>query len=514
MMSITKTTSFALLLAATFVVGCGPKKSASTSMTEEQLAMDPAANFTLGMEALQPDRKGVVDYESAYTFFNKAAEELNGGPKAHFNAGWVAEQLGDSTNAIGHYKAAFEADPSYQAAMYSLTRLYTQNGQAQQAADVLAVYLSTHEDDTQARTDYMAALVAAGQHEQAITEGQKILLKDPKNDAVYRILSSLYYDKGMLEMADLTSELALESNDADPNVYNNMGVVALSRGDNSLAIEKFEQARKLLSTHFEANMNLGVLALDSGDYALALDCFQKATEAKPTDIDAKLGLAIALRGTGDFAGAASIYDGIIKTNPENEDAYFNAAILNERYKKDFTKALKYLEAYKDSRAGSLSPDDPVFAQIDAVAAAKAAEDERKRLEAERKRLEAERRKRALELLGELETQVVATQSRLEENMGCLPEDTTMEVAMVLESMAESIEAEDADTATDLQQMLNDFYMPMLEDSIATNCGGAPAEGAPAEGAEGTEEGAPADGADSGDSAMEETAEAADAPTEE
>ena len=69
----------------------------------------------------------------------------------------------------------------------------------------------------------------------------------------------------------------------------------------------------------------------------------------------KLGKAVALRGTGDLDGAAGLYDAIIKADKNNRIAYFNASTLQEKYVKDFTKAAKYLEDYKDGHAGQLSP---------------------------------------------------------------------------------------------------------------------------------------------------------------
>jgi tetratricopeptide (TPR) repeat protein len=502
-----------VLVGAMALAGCpkGGKGPTAVELDEERMN-DPAYVFEAGKAALIPDRRGAINYGQAYELFTKSADALNGGPKAHFNAGWVAERLGKSDDAERHYQAAFSADSGYAPAMYSLARVLKSNGKTNEAAEVYAGYLEANPSDAEVRTEYMDALVSADRFADAIAQGQMILRKDPNSDSVYRSLSGLYLKQGKLAMAQIMGDKALELNDADPNVYNNMGVVHLQQHDLPAAIDKFKMARKLDSGHYEANMNLGLIAVNSGDYSLAIDCFDKALERNPVSVDARLGRAVALRGTGELADAGRMYDELIKEDASLDSAYFNAATLHRKYTKDFSKSLKYLEAYKDSRAGELSPSDPVFQLIEEVAAEKAAEEERKRLEAERKRQEEERKRRAREALDKMEAVVIDTQARIETNLECLPEEVSMEVSMILEEVAGVIESEDTEMAAEVQQMLDDYYLPMLDDAIATGCAGGgdtPAEDSAAPADEASEDGeAPADGVEApadDETAAEETA---------
>jgi PBP1b-binding outer membrane lipoprotein LpoB len=79
-----------VLALAVLMAGC-PKQGAAKYRPED-LENNPAANFQSGLDLVQrPDKKtGAVDYVTAYDRFNKAAN-LGAGPKASFNAGWVAE---------------------------------------------------------------------------------------------------------------------------------------------------------------------------------------------------------------------------------------------------------------------------------------------------------------------------------------------------------------------------------------------------------------------------------------
>ncbi len=463
------------------------KKGQVSEITEEEAA-NPAAHFQQGTELLAGDKKGVVDFAAARTAFQQSAD-LGGGKKAWFNVGWTSEQLGDPAGAEKAYRKAVEADVTYAPALFSLARVLKSSGKAADVAALFKRYYDAIKTDD-ARVLYMDALSDAGQYDDATAQGQDLLRENPNNDAVYRIYSSMYLSQGRGSMARVMGDKALELNDKDPDVYNNMGVVYLQNGNQAQAIEKFEMARTLDSTHYEANMNIGLIALNSGDYGRALDCFNNALQRNPNSNDAKLGKAVALRGTGDLSGAASLYDAIIRADKNNRTAYFNASTLQEKYVKDFTKAAKYLEEYKDGHAGQLSPNDEVFSRIAEVQAAKAADEERKRKEAEAAKLEAERKERAKALLAGMQKVVDDMSAKLTANT-CIPEEISAEISMALDTAKDTIAQQDTDNAADVQGLLESYYVPMLDQAITEHCtASAPAPAAPADGAAP----APADGA--------------------
>jgi tetratricopeptide (TPR) repeat protein len=498
-----RTTRLLLVVSALTLSACPKKTKGPATVAElaESEANDPAKNFAKGLEALQ--QKGGANYDQAYGFFAKA-ESLSGKKTASFNAGWCAEQLGKPDVAEGHYRKALAADAAYAPAFDSLARVLKQLDKNDELVALYAKHLEGRGDDLVAMADYMDALVEAGKDAEAVAEGQAILRKNPNSDAVYRSLSGLYLRQGNLEMARLMGDKALALNDKDPNIFNNLGVVLLRNGDEPGAIAKFQTARQLDTNHYEANVNLGLLAVDAGDYALALECFDAALVHTPKSFEARLGRAVALRGMGQYADAGKIYDQLIAENPKQKIAYWNAATLNEKYVKDFTKAEKYLVAYKDSHVGQIGPDDAVFKRIEAVKAAKAAEEERKRVEAERKKAEEERQKRAAEALAAMDKQVGDFRAKIEANKACLDPMVVEEVSTVLDTVAEAIAAKDTSSAQDMKSLLDDYYTSMLDEAIAATCAtaapapaeeAAPAEGtaAPTEGTAAPTEPAPAEG---------------------
>lgn len=477
LLRIATATTLALALGT---VACGPKNNAGT-LTEEQ-ATDPVANFQSGLMVLQtPTREGTIDYATAYDRFLKA-EQLGAGAHASFNAGWAAEQLGRREVAIDHYQRAYDAAPTYEPAVYSLTRLLDE---AERYDEALAVAQAYHESDPSnedAHIAYIDALGKAGQYETAHAEASSILLTDPENEQVYRSLSAMYQRKGDFGMAELLSQKAMSMMEAqDPGVLNNLGVADLVQGDEAAAIEQFKAALELTPNAFEPNINLGFIALNSGDYQLAFDSLTRAVDADPTSLDAQLGLAVANRGLGEFDAADRLYSDIIKSDPSYELAYFNAATLHQKYTRNYNKAIKYLEAYIDEQGPGIAGDNPAFAQMEAVRAAKAEEVRRQEEEAARLRAEEERRRRNEELLSSMSGTITEYQGKFSANSGCLDEGVTMEGEMILEQAQMVVDAQDAGMAADIQMLL-EGYIPAWDEAIAGCAGGAapaPTDEAPA-----------------------------------
>ncbi len=479
-----------LVTALMWLAACGDKKPVESGV---DLAANPAANFQAGLNLLNtPDKKtGVVDYAAALNYF-VASSNLGGGAKAHFNAGWTAERLGNAVDAEKHYRAAFEADPAYQAAMFSLARILTDQKKHTDAVGIYKVFVDKNPTDYEVRNDYIAALIAAKSYEAAVGEAQEILRHDPKNAGVYRNLSAMYYATGNYGMSQLCAEKALGYNAGDVGTYNNMGVTSLQQGDEPEAIEKFKTALKLSAKNFEANMNLGWVALNSGDYKLAEGAFILATEADAKNVDAMMGLAISKRGVADFKAAGELYDKVISFSPDGRAAYYDAAILHEYYTKDFARAQKYLQTYIDTHQGAVSPTDEIFQRMERINLAKQKEQDRIDLIAAGKKLEQERIDRAKQQLKEVATAVAETKVKIDANKGCLDPGMVEEMVMVLEQGQMIVDAEEYEMAVDIKQLL-DAYIPQVDEGILVMCTGLTPEGEPAP-VEPAPEGTPTEGA--------------------
>jgi tetratricopeptide (TPR) repeat protein len=452
-----------LLFLATFNVACEKNTTPKSSFDAVTMAMDPVANFQNGIVILQsPARDGSVDYATAYTRFDTAAA-LGAGAAANYNAGWTALKVGDIANAERHLRDTLTANPGHEAATYSLVDILTSQDRLGDAAAIFKIFVEAQPENHIARNDYIRILSTSGDTAGAQAEAEALLRQNPDDISVYQSLSAMYYSMGNYGMSQLCAEKALALDDGNADIYNTMAITYLDQSNEPAAIEKLQMARKLNPNNFEAAMNLGFVALNSGDYVLANGCFESAIKARPSDSDAMLGLAVASRGLKDYDKAQGLYDDILKAHPNHEIAYFNASILNEKYTKDFNKAISYLDAFIESQQGSLSPSHIVFQRKDRVLASKTAEDARKEAQAQARRDEEDRVKRNLQTLKGMVGFVEGLETKMVVASECLGEDSVDEVMMIIEQAKMIIEMGEASMASDIQMML-DTYAPYVDEA--------------------------------------------------
>lgn len=473
-----RTLSFLLAFALPPVgVGCGPKKPVETDGV-----VNPKQLFVEGVQLLKtPGKDGKIDYAGAYAKFSAASTAQADFAKAHFNAGWASEQLGNAQQAVGHYQAALATNPGYVEAMYALGDVLSRTGKAPEAVALYKGHVEKNPEDLKGRNALMEALTAGDYYDEAIAQAKEILMRDARNVGAYRNLSRLYFAKGEYKMSQLCAEKAKDLAKGDSGIYNNIGVTFLVMKDDASAIDEFKTAIQLQPQSLEANLNLGYTALNSGDYNLAQQCFTAALEGTPGSIEARLGLAVALRGLKDYEQSGKLYDEVIAADPGNQKAYLNAATLYEKYVKDYKKAEKLLQTFisVNNKDGSIGPDHIVHARIARIKESQAIDEARKREEERKKKEAEEREKRQKEKLTELKTKVAALEAALQKYSSCeaFMMGVGSEAAMVVEQGKMVVEAGELDMAADVLTFVEQIQ-PMVDEAIPM-CGAGGEAPAPA-----------------------------------
>lgn len=115
------------------------------------------------------------------------------------------------------------------------------------------------------------------------------------------------YNADDLDTAWTNLSTASNLDPKDPEIWNNMGLVARKRGDLLRARQSYEKALELKPDYPEALNNIAVLSLQGGDIAKAQGYLDKAVKLSPAYPEANFHLALVYEQKGEKAKAVEYY---------------------------------------------------------------------------------------------------------------------------------------------------------------------------------------------------------------
>jgi tetratricopeptide (TPR) repeat protein len=146
-------------------------------------------------------------------------------------------------------------------------------------------------------------------------------------------------DQQQLELAALVCSQAIKKNPGYAAIHNTAGLIQVELQNINSAVQEFQQAAKLDSTFFEAQMNFAAVNLSFRGFQAAEVAYKAALKIRPSDYDAHLGLALAIRGQindSNFdqrvAEAQAELEQCKKLAPDRAETLYNEAILTQEYK--------------------------------------------------------------------------------------------------------------------------------------------------------------------------------------
>jgi len=259
------------------------------------------------------------------------------------------------------YLAAVAADSTYAPALKDLADLYSRARRYDKAAGIYLRYIALVPDDRMARLELSDCLGELGRRDEAAEEAYLAWQQEP-DDPVTRIqfaragirasndtlkvlaaeimapllasppddqpwvadelldLAAWQADQKDYESAAATLIEAAKLAPEDGRVPFQQGLVELSAGRASIAVEHFQQA-VLLDPDSPANyLNLGIAQYRAGELESAVPSFRQAVALRPDLASARLLLAQVLTATGALNEAEEEYLEVLATDPENARA--------------------------------------------------------------------------------------------------------------------------------------------------------------------------------------------------
>jgi tetratricopeptide (TPR) repeat protein len=342
--------------------GCGTSRKASLGTGPIKAAVLPKAkpaamtHFEEGVRLMESPGGG----EKAIAAFSRAIKEDKNLFEAWHDRGIVEARLGRWESAAESLDRALELQPGSRATALALANVLLHAKRAGEAVALLERQLGgTGEDANDAASDgdaraadeelrlfYVQALREAGKTSRALEEVEKVLARAGRSGRAFNALGLVYYRMDKPALAETALRRAAELDPKSAEVWNNLGLVALARGQDHEAFTAFDKAVALDDDFIAARLNKAAVLLDCGDYAHALPELEAAAKARPDDPDVLVALGVAKRGLGKPEEARRAYEGALAVAPEFPAAHFNLGVLFMDFLSDKKKAREHFQLYR------------------------------------------------------------------------------------------------------------------------------------------------------------------------
>ena len=221
---------------------------------------------------------------------------------------------GRPADAVRLYQGVIERRPDMAIAYRHLAFVEARRGNAAAAIDVLQQAIAKGITDVRLIAQLGETLVDAGRLEQGI-QLLEPLVRQPNVDLeALNALGIAYASARRHDDARRVFERVLTVDPGSPVPLENLGMLALERGDLATARARFEEAIAVDPRSSRAYAGVGLVALRQGSRAAAIEAWTRAVQLEPRNFDALYNLAVTL-ARDDRAAARPYLEQFLKTAP-------------------------------------------------------------------------------------------------------------------------------------------------------------------------------------------------------
>jgi tetratricopeptide (TPR) repeat protein len=170
-------------------------------------------------------------------------------------------------------------------------------------------------------------LAAAGQYDQAVVYGQRILDLRPDDIGAIDHLGKMHAALGNHEEAQICFEKAIALDSKVASFHHNLGIAYTNQGKNSEAAGAFEKAIEIAPDHAPALIALGHITRNRGSRSESAKIFRRAHEIERDTPRGWKSLAKAQVDENDFEGAVESLKQAVELQPEDPDARLRLASI-------------------------------------------------------------------------------------------------------------------------------------------------------------------------------------------
>ncbi len=265
-----------------------------------------------------------------------------------FNLGVSYYQQDDIAQARDAWEEATRLDPTLAEAWLYQGVIQEEVGRYDLAIGAYRGGLAHDPESMKLHEALVGALRNAGRGEEAIAEAKGALKINSKSLNVYNNLGMAYMDKGELDLALFVFKKAMASiigAEQSAYLHSNLGWAFYLKGDMGFATYHLQEAVKHDPELVPANVYLARLYLDNHNYEDMVPLLETARQQDPENHGVLMNLGIAYRGVGRMDDAKAAYERALETQPSNPDPLYNLGILQGDYLKDYDASIQAFESY-------------------------------------------------------------------------------------------------------------------------------------------------------------------------
>lgn len=165
--------------------------------------------------------------------------------------------------------------------LVQLALLLSETGNAQAAVSLLAPHAAAGDPDV--LNTYGVALSDSGKPDEAAQQFERVLASDPNNAPALQNLGILALKRGDTRAAEANLTRALELNPHLPLALNTLGVLYAQRGDFARAVDAWNRAVAVDPRQYDALFNIAIIEAKAGHQAEAREAFSRFVATAPAD---------------------------------------------------------------------------------------------------------------------------------------------------------------------------------------------------------------------------------------
>ena len=317
------------------------------------------ADYRAGVAALSQN-----DLNAALADFEKVVHLAPSAEQGHSARGAVLIRLGRTAEGIRELEKALAIKSSDSSAQLNLALAYEQSGEAAKALPWFAkLEAASHAENrllpSYVLASYARALAAAQQFPAAITKMKTVIASDPRNAELQDELGTLYAQHQDWTNAKQAFTAALRANPELAMAHLHLGMTL--EAEQQPALDELAKAYQLAPENPVIAVEFGRTLAAAGQDEQAIPVLKHALELDPGSTAAAYQLGLAMQGANQLQDAIPLLQKAAAADPQNAEVLtnFGMALSQAQQAKDAVPILQ--------RAVALAPDN-VTAHQDLAAA--------------------------------------------------------------------------------------------------------------------------------------------------